>query len=248
MKIDEILNFTEHRPWNLPKKKWKFYQEWNRVIFLHWRVELEDIRPLVPAELDIDSLHGTYWVSIVAFSAENTQTRLFPPFKPLSNYEQVNIRTYVRHKNRHGVFFLNVEASKWWTCLFARSLSGINYRPAEMDRTDERFDSFGENKLDNVNFDYDLLYRVSQKKELDYFLTERYALFLEKKNKIIEYDIHHVMWPLRRLDLRVLFVKYPRFPFLMQLGPAKTHYSEGVQVLIWGKNVKGEDKKGELYV
>ncbi|MEZ4805296.1 MAG: DUF2071 domain-containing protein [Bacteroidia bacterium] len=235
MKIKELFEHTAHRPWNLPKKKWKYYQEWNRVIFLHWRVELEDIRPLVPAELDIDSIHGTYWVSIVVFSVENTQTRILPPFKLLSNYQQVNIRTYVKHKNRPGVFFLNVEASKWWSCLIAKSLSGIQYRPAEMDRTDERFDSFSKDKCDNVNFDYELHYRVSQKNELDYYLTERYALFTKNRGKINEYNIHHLQWPLRKIELRVLFVKYPQFPFLMQLGPAKTHYSEGVQVLIWGK-------------
>ena len=37
MTIREILNTTEHRPWEMPTESWKFYQEWNSAIFLHWQ-------------------------------------------------------------------------------------------------------------------------------------------------------------------------------------------------------------------
>ncbi len=44
MKFKDILNITHHRPWNLPLKRWKYYQEWNDALFLHWKVELEDLK------------------------------------------------------------------------------------------------------------------------------------------------------------------------------------------------------------
>lgn len=43
MTIREILNTTEHRPWKIPIGSWKFYQEWNNAIFLHWQVELNEL-------------------------------------------------------------------------------------------------------------------------------------------------------------------------------------------------------------
>ena len=45
MSIKEILNITKHRPWEIPIENWKFYQEWNNAIFLHWEVELRKFVP-----------------------------------------------------------------------------------------------------------------------------------------------------------------------------------------------------------
>lgn len=35
MNIHDILHTTKHRPWEIPRHSWKFYQEWNNAIFLH---------------------------------------------------------------------------------------------------------------------------------------------------------------------------------------------------------------------
>ena len=56
MKIDKILRQTNHRPWELPAENWKFYQEWNNAIFLHWKVDLSTLKKFVPTELEIDYL------------------------------------------------------------------------------------------------------------------------------------------------------------------------------------------------
>ena len=40
MTIREILKTTDHRPWEIPAENWKYYQEWNHSIFLHWEVDL----------------------------------------------------------------------------------------------------------------------------------------------------------------------------------------------------------------
>lgn len=33
--IRKILEQSTHRPWEIPKNRWKYYQEWNDAIFLH---------------------------------------------------------------------------------------------------------------------------------------------------------------------------------------------------------------------
>ncbi len=48
MTIQEVLKMQAHRPWALPSAKWKYYQEWNNAVFLHWQVDLQALQQLVP--------------------------------------------------------------------------------------------------------------------------------------------------------------------------------------------------------
>ncbi len=75
MTIKEILNITEHRPWTIPTKKWKYYQEWNNAVFLHWQVDLQELQKIVPDDLEIDIYEGKPWVSLVAFTMEKIRPR-----------------------------------------------------------------------------------------------------------------------------------------------------------------------------
>jgi len=109
MTIREILNTTEHRPWKMPTEKWKFYQEWNNVIFLHWQVELSELKKFVPEELEIDLFGGKPWVSVVTFTMEKIRPKNLPSFAPISDFDEVNIRTYVKSNNKTGVYFLSIE-------------------------------------------------------------------------------------------------------------------------------------------
>ena len=95
MRIPEILNTNEHRPWGMPTEKWRFYQEWNNAIFLHWQVELSELKKFVPKELEIDLFDGKPWVSVVAFTMEKIRPKNLPSFPPISNFHFINIRTYV---------------------------------------------------------------------------------------------------------------------------------------------------------
>ena len=51
MTIQEILNTTKHRSCEFPQENWKFYQEWNHAIFLHYQVDLTELKRFVPKEL-----------------------------------------------------------------------------------------------------------------------------------------------------------------------------------------------------
>ena len=54
MEIHDILKIKNHRPCELPNESWSFYQEWNNAIFLHFKVELEELKQYIPKELEID--------------------------------------------------------------------------------------------------------------------------------------------------------------------------------------------------
>ena len=109
MKIKEILNQTNHRPWKIPNESWKFYQEWNRAVFLHWQVELSELKKFVPDELEIDLFDGKAWISVVAFTMEKIRPKYLPYFSPISNFDEINVRTYVKANGKSGVYFLSIE-------------------------------------------------------------------------------------------------------------------------------------------
>lgn len=234
----EILESTEHRPWKLPAEPWKFYQEWNRAIFLHWEVKIELLKKYVPEELEIDLFNGQPWVSIVAFSMEKIRPRYFPEFSPISNFDEINIRTYVKLGDKTGVYFLSIEGGARLSCFVAKNISELPYRYSKMKRTEDRYTSQNAQFHDELDIKFNIGRAIKKSTPLDTWLTERYAVFQDTETAINKFEIHHLAWTMSEIDLQQMEVNYPRFEALLVGPPRKTQYSNGVQVLAWGKKKK----------
>lgn len=243
MKTREILNIVEHRPWKLPNESWKFYQEWNNAIFLHWQVELSELQKFVPKELKIDLFEGKPWVSIVAFTMEKMRRRNLPSFSPISNFDEINIRTYVKSKDQKtGVYFLSIEGGNHLSCKIAKAISELPYRFSKIDRTKDQFNSNNLEFNDQLDIKFSIGKRLVSKSELDIWLTERYALFQDSNSTINEFEIHHLEWQLNKIEISSLKFNYKRFNKLLIGEPDKIQYSKGVNVIAWGRNKR--EKKG----
>ena len=186
--IRKILEQREHRPWEIPKNRWKYYQEWNDAIFLHWEVDLEELKKHVPKELEIDLFEGKPWVSVVAFAMEEIRPRFLPAFAPISNFFEINIRTYVKTKNKTGVYFLSMEGGKDLSCKVAKLISELPYRFSTIKREMEYYRSSNSEFGDTLDIKFKIG-QALQKTELERWLTERYVLFQDSKDYINEYEI-----------------------------------------------------------
>ena len=235
MKIHAILNTTDHRPWELPKDNWRFYQEWNNAIFLHYQADLTELRKFVPKELEIDVYDDKPWVSVVAFTMEKVRPKHLPAISSISDFDEVNIRTYVKANGKTGVYFLSIEGGKKLSCKLAKSISELPYRFSEIQRTQNTYISRNPVLNDSLEIRYSIGNELTGKSELDKWLTERYALFQDTNESINEFEIHHMEWPINQIDIHSLNVDYPRFGNLIGTQPSKAHYSKGVQVIAWGK-------------
>ena len=235
MPINKILNRTEHRPWKIPNQNWQFYQEWNRTIFLHWQVDLEELKKLVPREIEIDLFEGKAWVSLVAFTMEKIRPKHLPYFPPISNFDEINIRTYVKFKNKTGVYFLSIEGGKLVSCKISKLISELPYRFSKTKRISNQYLSSNLEFKDELNIEFSIGKKVEAKSKLDHWLTERYALFQDTKTSINAFEIHHLEWEIKELQIDNLKVNYPRFGKLINGQPDKVQYSDGVKVLAWGK-------------
>lgn len=235
---EDILGAIDHRPWEMPAGQWTYYQEWNRSLFLHWKVPADVLRPLVPAQLELDVYNGETWVSLVAFTMEQIRPRKLPAFHFIFNFDEVNLRTYVRTGDRPGVYFLNIEAGKSLSVFIARSLSGLPYERASILRKYEPIQRYTATNFKR-GFHLDASFTIGEKKSiksgLDNFLTEKYCLYLEQKDKLFRYDIHHKPWNVHSVKFIDLQVDYKIGEYVWPEKPDLVHYSAGVEVVAWNK-------------
>ncbi len=235
MDTKEILKQEKHRSFKYPNRKWKYYQEWNKAIFLHWEVNPKLIEPYLPSGIKLDVVNGKTWLSLVAFDMNNIGIKNLPKIPYISDFQEINIRVYIIYNNKPSVYFLSMEGSKQASCSLLKKLSKFPYRFSKMDRNETDFMSQNSVFDDFFQVSYKLDNKPVQKDETDLWLTERYAVFQDYKKYIIEYDVHHVEWPMQNITVKNLEINYPRFSHLINNQPDKIHYSSGVQVLTWDK-------------
>jgi uncharacterized protein YqjF (DUF2071 family) len=231
--IDDILAETKHRSFDCPTGNWTYYQEWNNALFLHWMVPFEALRELVPKKLNLDSFGGIVYVSLVAFTMQKIRPRNFPAVKFISDFDEINIRTYVDNDNRKGVYFLSIEAGKRLSTFVAKTLSGLPYENSSIHRTVENYKSSNVQKGFYLDTEFELKKQPTEKTDLDNWLTERYCLYLDKAETIYRYDIHHKEWQIRSLDMKKLNVNYKIGGLNLTNKPDLMHYSDGVKVIAW---------------
>ena len=125
--IDRIA--PTHRPDGKPIG----YQTWRDLLFLHWRVPVEEIQALLPAELTVDTFEGEAWVGIVPFKMRNIRPRWSPAIPGISNFYETNVRTYVHQQGKNpGVWFFSLDASSNLAVKIARWKWNLNYFKALM--------------------------------------------------------------------------------------------------------------------
>ena len=134
-KTSWIIQDAAHKSWGLPPERWAYYQEWNRSLFLHWKIPTDTLQPFIPKRLILDTFEKESWVSVVAFTMENIRPRGLPSIPVISDFHELNLRTYVTIDGKPGVYFLHISAQKQFSAWLAKRLSGLPYEKSEIIRT-----------------------------------------------------------------------------------------------------------------
>jgi uncharacterized protein YqjF (DUF2071 family) len=229
-KITDILNTTYHRQYPMPEKPWKQYQQWHENLLMHWEISASEIARFVPKRLAIDMFHDKAWISIIAFSVKKLRMRFLPSFSPVSNFHEVNCRTYVIKDGIPGIYFLSIEAQKLLPVLLARLFIGIPYIKSEITRAPGLYQSRNQKRHLELIASYTIGPSIALSSELDYWLTERHALYQQNGNRLHRLDIHHKPWPLQQMEVNTQITGYP-----LDSTPDLVHYAKRVDVLVWGR-------------
>jgi uncharacterized protein YqjF (DUF2071 family) len=203
---------VEHRPWPLPEAPWIMYQQWEDLLFMHWPVPEVVLRPLVPVQLPLDTYNGTCWLGITPFMLTGAHVRMTPAIPGLSDFPELNVRTYVTMENKPGVYFFSLDADNTLAVEAARALFHLPYYTAEMSVThDGTVFVYSSRRTDEQGAPAELLcsYQAqgkvfhAERGSLEYFLTERYCLYTIHEASVYRGEIHHAPWPLQNADVRI---------------------------------------------
>jgi uncharacterized protein len=160
----------------------------------------------VPRALSIDVFDGRAYVGAVPFTMHDV--RLGP--LPFPDFLETNLRTYVHADGVPGVWFLSLDAESAFAVWGARTFYSLPYFRARMDsvRDGQTWD-YRTRRAGHRGVDLDARWTLTddgvhpaQEGTLEYFLTERYALYGPAgSGGVYRLRVHHPPWPLRRASL-----------------------------------------------
>src|SRR5258708_37880558 len=108
-------------------------QVWHDLLFAHWPVAPEILRPLVPASLELDTFEDEAWLGVGPFRMSGVRLRGAPALPYLSAFPELNVRTYVTHGNKPGVWFFILDASHVLAVVAAPLGVHVPFFPLTMD-------------------------------------------------------------------------------------------------------------------
>jgi len=225
--------------------------EWRHLAMLNFDVDPKVLLPLVPAETELDDWQGRTFVSVVGFLFLNT--RVFGVAIPWHrNFEEVNLRFYVRRKAsdgwRRGVVFVKELVPRAAIALTARIVYGENYTAVPMRH---RIDRANGTTPGAVSYSWRFQGRQNRM-ELTIsgdaaearggsdveFITEHYWGYARRRGgRTMEYRVEHPRWRVSRatearLDCDVEGLYGSGFVEFLQAPPASAFLADGSEVTV----------------
>jgi uncharacterized protein len=244
---EQILEQQSHRPWPVPSFPWIMRQTWNDLLFAHWSIPAEQLRPLVSPELPLHLYDGKAWVAVTPFHMTDVAMRGMPPIPALSAFPELNVRTYVTYNGKPGVFFFSLDAFNppaVWGARFAYHLPYFYARMlahvragGEYGTKDVRYWSV---RFRPPHAEFRGAYRpvsqpaLSKPGSLEHFLTERYRLYTVHQRQVYAADIHHLPWKLQVAEAEIERNSMTEAAGI-SLSDEKPllHFSKRMKVLVW---------------
>ena len=201
------LTQIDHRPWPLPNTNWLLSQQWLNLAFIHWEIDPDQLRAKIPPELNLDLHDGRAWIGIVPFEMRGAAFRGLPAISPLSDFPEVNVRTYVEYEGKKGVWFFSLDVPKHFVVWTARTFFHLPYRHANMNVIQQGKSIYYSHRMDGYNFNAS--YKPTETEDWDdnsfeRWTTERYCLYCQnKRGKLYRTEGHHPQWPIEKAEIAI---------------------------------------------
>jgi uncharacterized protein YqjF (DUF2071 family) len=207
---NQLLNKLDHRPWAIPERAWSLTMCWRDLLFMHWPLPPHILARQLPPGLSLDTFDGAAWIGVVPFRMTDIGLRPIGTM-PVSSFAELNVRTYVKHGDRSGVWFLSLDAASRLAVETARTWFHLPYFHASIrlqQRDDgwteyacRRLDRRGRQALFHGRYRPVDSPRQAKSGTLDHWLTERYCFFaVDGRGRLSRTDVHHHPWPLQSAE------------------------------------------------
>jgi uncharacterized protein YqjF (DUF2071 family) len=179
------------------------HHTWDKLLFIHWKVPVNTLRALIPEPLEIDTFDGEAWAAITPFTMRNVRPVFLPAVPGVSEFHEVNVRTYVHLNGVPGVWFFSLDTNSRLTVAGARMFYHLPYYQADISMSGDAQIEYqmerggAEATLDARSTIESGSPAIANPGTLEFFLTERYCLYTEHSGSIYRCRINHEPWPLR---------------------------------------------------
>jgi uncharacterized protein YqjF (DUF2071 family) len=223
---------------------WIMAQTWRTLLFAHWPLPPHVLRPLIPSGLSLQTFQRNAWVGITAFRVTGLRPRAVPALPVVSQFPEINVRTYVTAGGKPGVFFFSLDAGSLLAVTAARALYSLPYFHATFSVSRRRGHIVYSSRRHQGNAPAEFRAKYwpignvmrATPETLDAWLTERYCLYaVNRRGGLRRAEIHHPPWPLQPAEADIqrntmtqgLGFRLPDLPPLL-------HFSERLDVHVWG--------------
>lgn len=214
-----------------------------------YAIEEKHLLPYLPAGTQLDTYNGICYVSLVGFMFVNTKLKGIPvPFH--QNFEEVNLRFYVKHRTkngaeRRGVVFIKEIVPKMMISFVANTLYGEHYETMDMDHSWLERDGLLEVEY---KIEKDQWYSMKVIADLASeeipvsceaeFITEHYWGYTKLSDtETSEYEVWHPRWKVHTVksyscDFDFGKVYGSDFSFINELKPFSVMLAEGSEIKV----------------
>jgi hypothetical protein len=183
-------------------------QRWTNLLFAHWPIDAARMRRIVPATLPLDTFNGCAWLTIAPFYLSRLRPHWLPAVPVLSEFPELNVRTYVTLGGKAGVYFFSLDAGSALAVAGARVTYRLPYfnaamqtsvgRTGTIEYSSRRTDHRGQPAAFVARYGPTGPVELSLSGTLDHWLTERYCLYaVDRSARVYRAEIHHRQWPLQ---------------------------------------------------
>jgi uncharacterized protein YqjF (DUF2071 family) len=211
--------------------------EWQHLAMLNYEVDASLLLPFVPAGTELDLWNGKVFVSLVGFRFLKTRLLGVLPFPGHSNFDEVNLRFYVRRQAgnevRRGVVFIREMVPRWTIAFVARTFYNENYvalpmtheiRSVDEGRLSVVYRWRSENRWSGISLETEGTPVVPVEGSVEQFITEHYWGYAAQPDRgCVEYRVIHPSW-------RVWQVRQSAFE-----GDADNVYGKEIAAVLQGK-------------
>ncbi len=127
----------------------------------------------------------------------------------MSNFHEINVRTYVFLNGVPGVWFFSLDANSLVAVKAARAFFHLPYHKASisLEQQGQRIAYTSARDEEGSPAEFSAVWEIGQPLppaepgSLEFFLIERYCLYSSDQDKLYRCRIHHQPWPLQRASL-----------------------------------------------
>ena len=230
--------------------------EWRKLAMANYEIDPALLQKYLPHGTELDIWNNTCYVSLVGFMFVNTRLLGLPiPFH--RNFEEVNLRFYVRHKHneewRRGVVFIKEIVPKHAITLVANTIYKEHYQTMRMSHEWQELKDHStvwygwehQGKVNSFLVKADLQpHEITAGSETE-FITEHYWGYTKVDNhNTMEYEVRHPRWQAYKVSEYEINVDFKavygnEFDELSQATPKSVMLAEGSEISVEKKRKVG---------